>query len=119
MATTIATIDDYLSGFPSQTRELLQLIRSLIHETVPEAGEKISYGIPTTTIGNTYLLYFAGYKKHVSVYPAPSGPAALDEMLAPYRSGKGTLQFPLDKPLPVELLRKVILRRLELARTKA
>jgi len=88
-------------------QKVLQHIRATIKKTAPGAKETISYAIPTFTLNKTYLLYFAGYKKHVSLYPAPSGDEAFEKELSAYRSGKGTVQFSLEKPLPLKLITKL------------
>lgn len=109
MATKKATsIDEYIAGFPKETQKLLQQIRAMIKNTVPAAEETISYAIPTFTLNNTYLIYFAGYKNHISIYPVPTGNAAFEKEIAGYKSGKGTAQFSLEKPLPVNLIIKII-----------
>src|SRR6185436_19796153 len=109
-----ATVDDYIAGFPVQTQEGLKQIRSLIKKTVPAAAEAISYGIPAFNINGSYLVYFAGYKKHISIYPVPSGNKDFEKDFAPYNtSGRGTIQFPLDKPIPVALVTKIVEFRLK------
>ncbi|RPJ59811.1 MAG: hypothetical protein EHM23_12795 [Acidobacteria bacterium] len=101
-------IDDYIAGFPPEVQEILEKIRSTIRKTVPDAVETISYQIPTFKLNGRYLVYFAGFKNHVSVYPAPGGDDELQEEMAPYRSGKGTVKFPIDKPIPFGLIRKIV-----------
>ena len=107
------TIDDYISMFPEQTQELLQQVRNTIKKAAPGSGEKISYGIPTVTMNDNYLIYFAGYKYHISVYPAPRGVEAFKEELSRYKGGKGTVQFPLDKPIPFNLISRITKFRLK------
>ncbi len=102
------TVNEYLDNFSGETRKKLDTIRETIKEMVPEAGEKISYGIPTFTLNDKYVIYFAGYDKHVSLYPIPPGDEAFKKQLAPYVAGKGTVHFALDKPLPLPLIRKMI-----------
>ena len=109
-----ATIDDYIAGFPVQAQKGLEQIRSIVKKTVPGAEEAISYGIPAFNINGSYLVYFAGYKKHISIYPVPSGNKEFEKDFAPYiTSGKGTIQFPLDKPIPVSLVTKIVKFRLK------
>lgn len=103
-----ASIDEYIAGFPSETQKVLRQIRATIKNTVPAAEETISYAMPTFTLNNTYLIYFAGYKNHVSIYPVPRGNAAFEKEIARYKSGKGTVQFSLESPLPVNLIIKII-----------
>ncbi|MDX1908372.1 MAG: DUF1801 domain-containing protein [Bacteroidia bacterium] len=100
-------IDTYIADFPAAIREQLILLRETIREAAPAATEKISYGIPTFYLeGN--LVHFAGYKAHIGFYPAPSGIAAFKEALAVYPQGKGSIQFPLDQPLPLELVTRIV-----------
>jgi uncharacterized protein YdhG (YjbR/CyaY superfamily) len=102
------TIDDYIALFPLEVQECLQKIRTTIKKAAPQAQEAISYKIPTFTLDGKYLIYFAAFKKHISVYPAPRGAKAFKEELAKYEGGKGTLQFPLDKPIPFSLIRRIV-----------
>ena len=102
------TIDAYVATFPLEVQALLQQIRQVIHEAVPNLGETISYGMPTFTLNGQYLLYFAAYKKHIGLYPAPTGVEEFHEAVALYGGGKGTLKFPLDKPMPFDLIRRVV-----------
>lgn len=103
------TIDEYINSFPKEVGEILQTLRQVIKEEVPEeTTETISYGIPTFKLNGKYIVYFAGYKKHVSIYPILHTDDSLKKDLAPYIKGRGTLQFPLDKPLPLPLIRNVV-----------
>jgi uncharacterized protein YdhG (YjbR/CyaY superfamily) len=113
-----ATIDEYIDGFPDGTKKVLKRIRSLVKKTIPKAEETISYGIPTFKLNDSYVVYFAGFKKHVSVYPTPSGSAALEKQLAPYRSGKGTAQFELGKPIPEKLIIEIVKQNLRKNKTR-
>jgi uncharacterized protein YdhG (YjbR/CyaY superfamily) len=107
-----ATIDAYIAQFPGEVQEVLQKIRSLIHETAPEAAEKISYGMPTFYLkGN--LVHFAGFKSHIGFYPIPSGIEAFKDELAQYKTGKGSVQFPLDQPIPYDLIRRIVIFRVQ------
>ena len=103
-----STIDEYIAGFPKETQDVLGHIRAIIKKTAPGAEEKISYAIPAFTVNKTYLVYFAGYKNHVSLYPAPKGNEAFEKEIAAYRSGKGTIQFPLNTALPIDLITKIV-----------
>jgi uncharacterized protein YdhG (YjbR/CyaY superfamily) len=102
------TIDAYIAAFPAEVQALLEQIRLTIREAAPEAQETISYGMPTFTLNDRYLIYFGAYKKHIGLYPAPSSVAEFQEAVAQYGAGKGTLKFPLDQPLPLALVRKVV-----------
>lgn len=107
---TFSTIDEYILQFPEDIRKILQQIRQAIHEAAPEASEKISYGMPTFyLLGN--LVHFAAYNNHIGFYPAPSGIAAFSSALSGYKSAKGSVQFPLDQPMPLELIQKIVVFR--------
>ena len=102
-------IDDYISGFSKETQKILEQIRATIKKAVPVAEETISYGIPTFTVGGKYLVYFAAYKNHVGVYPVPGGTKEFEKDFSSYKtSGKGTIQFPLEKPMPLKLITKIV-----------
>ena len=101
-------MDDYISWFPKEAQTLLQQLRNTIKKAAPGAEERISYGIPAFNLNNRYLIYFAGFKNHVSVYPAPRQSEEFKEKLAKYKGGKGTVQFPLDKPLPFGLITQIV-----------
>lgn len=100
-------IDDYIAGFPPEIQTRLQTLRALIQAEAPDAEEAIRYQIPTFVLhGN--LVHFAGYPKHIGFYPAPSGIEAFQSELAGYHCAKGSVQFPLDQPLPEDLIRKIV-----------
>lgn len=99
-------IDQYIANFPVETQKLLRQIRETIHKAVPEAKEVISYGMPAFK-QNTVLVYFAGYAKHIGFYPTGSGIEAFKEEFTQYKWSKGAVQFPLDKPLPLELITRI------------
>jgi uncharacterized protein YdhG (YjbR/CyaY superfamily) len=104
-------ITDYILQFPADVQQKLNELRTAILEIVPDATEKIAYGIPTFYV-NGNLVHFAAYKSHIGFYPASSGIDAFREELAPYKLSRGTVQFPLDKPLPMELIRRIVQYRL-------
>jgi uncharacterized protein YdhG (YjbR/CyaY superfamily) len=104
----ITSVDDYITGLPESTQKILIQLRSIIRKILPTAEETISYGIPTYKLDGRYVIYFAGHTKHTSVYPAPRTNEAFRKELSKYPGGKGTIQFPLDKPLPVDLIRKIV-----------
>lgn len=106
------TVDDYIHSFPEVTSKLLETLRETIREEAPEATEAIKYGMPTFVLhGN--LIYFAAWRKHISVYPiTPAMEASLDELAEYKTSGKGTIQFPIGKPLPLALIRKIVAFRI-------
>ena len=104
---TAKSIDEYIAQFPSNTRTRLQEMRALIREAAPGATEKISYAIPTFYL-NGNLVHFAGYERHIGFYPGAGGIAAFREELKPYKSAKGSVQFPLGQPLPTDLIRRMV-----------
>ncbi|QCO96940.1 hypothetical protein FCN77_03380 [Arthrobacter sp. 24S4-2] len=106
MAQHYGSIDEYIASFPAEVQGILREVRLRCHAAVPEFGETISYGIPTVTLDGKYVVYFAGWAHHISVYPVPAGDEAFQAEIAPYRSAKGTLKFPLDKPVPYGLIEK-------------
>jgi uncharacterized protein YdhG (YjbR/CyaY superfamily) len=110
---TAGSIDEYIEGFPPATQEVLQELRALIRAAAPGATETISYAIPTFDLGGRHLVHFAGFAKHIGFYPVPSGIEAFKEELTPYRSGKGSAQFPLGEPLPTDLIRRIVEFRVE------
>jgi uncharacterized protein YdhG (YjbR/CyaY superfamily) len=112
-------IKNYITSFPEDTQKILKTLYSEIKKIIPDSGEKISYGIPTFTMHGTYVVYFAGFKKHISVFPATEElPSSLKKLLD-YKTGKGTFQFPLDKPLPMPLIKKFVEFRLKNVKEKA
>jgi uncharacterized protein YdhG (YjbR/CyaY superfamily) len=107
MRTGARNIDEYIDGFPPDVQKILQKIRLTIRKEAPNAEEAIKYQIPTFVL-NGNLIFFAGFKNHVSVYPAPRGDEKFKRELAAYEGGKGTVRFPLDKPVPFDLIRRIV-----------
>jgi uncharacterized protein YdhG (YjbR/CyaY superfamily) len=105
-------IDEYIAAFPPDVQAILHKIRAAIHAAAPDAQESISYAMPTFS-QNGYLVYFAAYKRHIGFYPAPIGVAEFKDEIAEFETGKGTLQFPLDKPIPYDLISKIVAYRLQ------
>jgi uncharacterized protein YdhG (YjbR/CyaY superfamily) len=105
---TPGTIDEYIAGFPAGTQKMLAQLRALIKATAPGATESISYAIPTFDLNGRHLVHFAGYERHIGFYPTPSGLEAFKEELKPYKQGRGSVRFPLDRPLPVDLIRRIV-----------
>jgi len=100
-------IDEYIAGFPDDVQEILQKIRMTIREAAPDAEETISYQMPTFTLkGN--LVHFAAYKKHIGLYPAPRGIEKFKKELSAYEGAKGSVRFPLDKPIPFGLISRIV-----------
>ena len=108
-----ATVDEYLASFPPEVRRVLEDVRTAIRAAVPGTEERISYGIPTFSLDGRYVVYFSGWKRHVSVYPIPDGDPELARAIKPFRAGKGTLKFALDQPMPIGLIQRVAARLLE------
>lgn len=108
-----ASIDAYIAGFPTETQKVLEQVRALIKKEAPSAEEVISYAIPAFNLNKHNLVYFAGYKNHISLYPVPNGSATFEKEIAKYKSGKGTMQFPLNKPLPLGLITKIVKYRIK------
>lgn len=111
------TIDEYIAIFPHDVQEKLHKIRNIIREEAPDAQEKISYQMPTFFL-NGNLVHFAAYTAHIGLYPAPSGITAFEEEISHYKYAKGSVQFPLDKPIPFELIRKIVSFRVKEQREK-
>ena len=107
MKTDYTSIDQYIRSFPAPTRKLLKELRAVIREAAPDASEKISYGMPTFS-QNGNLVHFAAYQSHIGLYGASSAHRALESRLAKYKTGKGTLRFPLDQPVPLGLVRQLV-----------
>ena len=105
--TTSKTIDEYIRTFPPDIRKILERLREIVHESAPGAEEAIRYGIPTFRL-NGNLVHFAAYKNHIGFYPEPSGIESFRNELAPYIHGKGTVQFPIDRPVPYDLVKKIV-----------
>jgi uncharacterized protein YdhG (YjbR/CyaY superfamily) len=101
------SIDEYIATFPEDIQKILQEMRATIKAAAPDAKEKISYQMPTFDLkGN--LVHFAAFKSHIGFYPTPSGTEAFKDELARYQAGKGSIQFPLDEPMPLELITKIV-----------
>lgn len=106
--TDFKSVDEYIATYPEDVQEILQRVRSTIRKAVPDAEEVISYQIPTYKLQGGYVVYFAGWKRHFSIYPASDDlVAALKDDLAPYEVNKGTIRFPLFEPVPVKLIERI------------
>jgi uncharacterized protein YdhG (YjbR/CyaY superfamily) len=117
---TPENVDDYIAGFPPEKRVILEKVRATIRGAAPDASEVISYRMPTF-MQDGVLIHFAAFKSHIGLYPPVSGDADLEEALAPYAGEKGNLRFLLDRPIPYDLIERIVkLRaRQNLARTRA
>jgi len=105
---TATSIDEYIAEFPAETQRVLDDMRALIRAIAPDATETISYAIPTFDLNGKHLVHFAGYERHVGFYPGSGGIAAFEDELKPYKSAKGSVQFPLGQPLPTDLIRRIV-----------
>jgi uncharacterized protein YdhG (YjbR/CyaY superfamily) len=114
----LSSIDAYIAAQAGAVQPILQRIRAIAHEEAPHAVEAISYRIPALMQGGA-LIYFAAFKRHIGIYPPVHGDAALLEALAPYRGPRGNLSFPLDQPMPYELIRRVARQRVQENASKA
>lgn len=112
------TIDAYIAGFPPEVRKILRAIRQTIRSVEPGFEEAIRYGIPTFRLDEKNVVHFAGHVKHTAVYPAPRGAPELAAELERYGGGKGTVQFPLDAPVPHDLIRRIVEFRVREHRAK-
>ena len=118
MVTKPSSIDEYIANFPEDVQKILQEIRTVISDAAPGAVETISYDMPTFNLNGTYLIYFAGWKKHVALYPVTENiTKALSAELSGYKGTKGSVHFPLNKPVPLNLIREIT--RLRIAENEA
>jgi uncharacterized protein YdhG (YjbR/CyaY superfamily) len=115
---TAASIDDYIAAFPPETRKVLEEVRDVIRDAAPGAVETISYAMPTFDLNGKHLVHFAAFAHHIGFYPTPSGTEAFKEDLSHYKTGKGSVQFPLDRPMPTDLIRRIVAFRLDLVGRK-
>lgn len=103
------SVPEFIKDYPKDTQSILKKLRATIKAIIPEAEETISYNIPCYKVNGRYAVYFAGYEKHVSIYPVPKNATkSMADEITKYRAGKGTLRFPLAKPLPMAFIKKVI-----------
>ena len=112
------TIDEYIAGFPPDVQAILQQIREIVHAAAPEASEAIKYAMPTFVL-NGNLVHFAAFKHHIGFYPVPSGIEKFKKELSGYKGAKGSVQFPLDEPMPFDLIRKIVKFRVKENTSKA
>ena len=110
--TDFQSIDEYIAACPEQSQERLQQIRAVVKKLAPKATERISYQIAAFELNGKNIIHFAGWKKHISLYPVPAGSEAFERQIKPYVSDKGTVKFPLDEPLPLKLIEKIVKQHL-------
>ncbi len=113
MRDQFAIIDEYIASFPPDVQQKLSKMRAVIHRAVPDAEEAIRYGIPTFRQNGSNLVHFAAFKDHLSFFPTASGVEAFRKELSSYKLSKGTIQFPLDKPVPYDLVERIVRFRVE------
>lgn len=104
----VTTVGEYISTFPPNVRVVLENVRQAIRKAAPDANETMSYGIPTFDLNGKHLVFFAGWKRHISVYPLPAGDEAFQQRIAQYKRVKSTVQFPLEKPIPYDLVGEIV-----------
>ena len=102
------TIDEYIAGFPADTQTILNQVRFTIRQAAPDAAESIGYGMPAYKLNGKPLVYFAGFKNHIGFYATPTGQSEFAKELAKYKQGKGSVQFPLDQPMPLDLIFQIV-----------
>ena len=107
MPAKFTTIDEYIGALPEDVADIIEDVRQAIRQAVPDAGERISYQMPTITLDGTSLVHFAAWKHHIGLYPLPAADDALAREIAPYNTGKGTARFPLDKAIPYDLIARL------------
>jgi uncharacterized protein YdhG (YjbR/CyaY superfamily) len=108
MKVAFTDIDAYINSFPKETRELLRQVRNTIRLAAPEAAESISYGMPAFKTNGKPLVYFAAFKNHIGFYATPTGHNKFKDELSTYKQGKGSVQFPLDQPIPFDLIGRIV-----------
>lgn len=113
------SVDEYITAFPKDVQTLLQKVRATIRKAAPGVEETISYQIPTFKLDGRYIIYFAGYKEHIGLYPAPVEHPEFKEALAAYRSGKATAKFALDRPIPLGLITRIVKFKVKESRARA
>ncbi|HLT75216.1 MAG TPA: DUF1801 domain-containing protein [Ohtaekwangia sp.] len=118
MKKDIKSVDEYISGFPTAVQSQLKKIRSVIKKEAGDAVEMISYGMPAYKLSGKPLVYFAAYDHHIGFYATPSGHSEFTEELSKYKQGKGSVQFPLDEPLPIDLIQRIVAFRVKEANVK-
>lgn len=106
-------IDEYIASFPMETQIILEQVRATIKNAAPQAEECISYAMPTFKLNGKPLVYFAGYKNHIGFYATPTGHEAFEKELSVYKQGKGSVQFPINKPMPLDLIERITKFRVE------
>lgn len=109
----LKNIDSYIAGFPKEVQAILEQVRATIKKAAPEAEETISYGMPAFKLNGKPLVYYAGYKNHIGFYATPTGHAQFEKELSGYKQGKGSVQLPLDEPIPLDLIAEIVKFRVQ------
>lgn len=112
-------VDQYISKFPEEAQGIMQKIRAIVKDAAPDAVEQIAYGMPGYKTHGKPLVYFAGYKNHIGLYATPSGHGKFASELSKYKQGKGSVQFPLDQPMPYDLIKRIVVFRVQENASKA
>ena len=112
------TIDEYIESFPENVQDILEKLRDTVRKAAPGAAESISYHMPTFKLDKKKLVYFSAWKNHIGFYSIPVGDAAFRKELSPYSGEKGSLRFPMDKPIPYDLVKKIVMFRMREIRQK-
>jgi uncharacterized protein YdhG (YjbR/CyaY superfamily) len=113
MSPPATNIDAYIASFPAPVQKVLKQIRATVSAAAPEADEAIKYAMPTFVLNGKQLVLFAAFKKHIGFFPAPTGEKAFEKDLAGYKTGKGSVQFPLDQAMPLALITKIVKYRVK------
>src|SRR5436853_7430815 len=118
--TSVLSVDEYIKNFPKDVQRILEKMRDTVKKAVPGVVEGISYQMPTFKLNGKALVYFAAFKSHIGFYPIPSGVEAFKKELSPYKKGKGSVQFPMDQPMPYDLVKRIVrFRAKQLLKKKA
>lgn len=107
------TVDEYISSLPAELQSIMRQIRAVIQKAAPKATETISYGMPTYKLNGKPVVYFAAFKSHIGLYATPQGHEAFEKELSKYKQGKGSVQFPLDEPMPLKLIERMVKFRVQ------
>jgi uncharacterized protein YdhG (YjbR/CyaY superfamily) len=102
------TVEEYIAGFPASTQKILKQVRKTITAVAPGSEETISYGMPAYKLNKKPLVYFAGYEHHIGFYATPTGHKKFEKQLSKYKQGKGSVQFPIDEPMPLKLIAEIV-----------
>ncbi len=107
------TVDEYIKTFPLDIQHILEKIRAIIHEVAPDVEEHISYQMPAFKLHGKYIIHFSAWKNHIGLYPIPSGTPEFQKEIDQYKSSKSTIRFPLEKPIPYDVIKKIVLFRMK------